>query len=239
MLTDEQGQRQSPLPIVDKPIIDGTVTPGTEDPGQEPNVEKEEVKKQPDMSEILKSKAVQGEIDRRVTSALKKEALKQEQAVLTAVENERHAAEEAKLLEDGETQKLYELEKQRREDLEARVLSHERGEKIAALLDKKEIFDDRIRNIFMQLKGELVDLDSHADKINEAVEEMVTSIVNKRLESTPPPQSNFPGNEGTGTLHEQLAVAEKEAIETGDWNVYRRIANQISDQIAKRPLIKK
>lgn len=170
----------------------------------------EETTNQPDdanksaeeLAKKLADKAVQAEIDRRVTDAIKKTEARKQKDVEKALEDARVKAEEAKLLEDGKTQELYELEKQKREELEAKVQERERLDKVSELLDHREVFNPVMRDIFQGYNGSLTDLSDRIDAVDAVMQEEVEKRVTERLGSTPPPKRSGSPEDGPIPLDE-------------------------------------
>lgn len=166
--------------VLDSPTLTEEEKKGTDEPN----------KGEPKPEEILKDKRVQAEIDRRVTQALKKaseDAKKQQEEAIREAERR---AEEKKLLEDGKTKELYEAEKTRREELEERIRQQERTENLNKLLDKKQVLNPKMRQVFHAVSGDLTTVDSLIDDANSVIEEIIEQRVNERLKSDPPPQSD-------------------------------------------------
>lgn len=112
---------------------------------------------------LLADKGVQGEIDRRVTSALKKARADADARVRETKDKAARDAAEAKLLEDGKLTELLELEKQKRAEAERLLDRHVHTDKVNQLLDKKGVTDPDMRALFHSLSIDLTELDAKID----------------------------------------------------------------------------
>ncbi len=171
----------------------------------------------------LKDPEVQAEIDRRITLAMKKADRKADEREAAARDKAKKEVEEARLIEDGKLQELADLKAKEADAANAKLEAYERNEKVQALLDKHEILDPSMRELFETQVGELADLDARmaafADKFKAAVEKHV----NQRLATDPPakPDNSKPGDEGD--LQAQIAKATRE----GNWSELQRLNDQV------------
>lgn len=136
----------------------------------------------------LEDKDIQGEIDRRVTAALKKAEIKFADREKKAREDAERKAREDKLVEENKHLELYEMEKKRRESLEATMKASEKRDKVNALLDKKMVIDPDLRKLFHSFQGDLEELDGLIDSHQKTVKSVVEKEIAERLKTTPPPR---------------------------------------------------
>lgn len=183
-------------------------------------------------------KRVRSETDRRVTAAVRKVEEKAERRVEEALRRAQQEAEEAKLLEDGKVQELFEREKARTAELEARIAEREFGDKVDQLLDKREIVDPELRRLFHSVQGELTDVDALITGVEEIVDREVEKRVADRLKTPPPPPGSADKQpKSDQSLQERRDEAERKAIssgETKDWDMVTKLNNDIQDEISRR-----
>ena len=208
-------------------------TDGKKEDNQDGSKGKEEI-------DLSTDPRIQAEIDRRVTSAVQTTRDKVKQEVETAVENARaevqREAEEKKLLEEGKTEELLELEKERRIKAEEKLAKVEHREKVDALLDKREVTDITLRKFLHKFNGDLAEVNETIDGLNEFLEQEVSKQVSEKLKTPLPPSDKSSDTDTSGMSTEsQMKAAEAKATTSGkpeDWATFRKIANIVSDKIA-------
>lgn len=187
-----------------------------------------------DDKELLDSKLqdpeVVAELDRRVTSAMKKAEAKATERETAAREKAEKKAREAKLLEDGQLQEAFDESKVEQQRAEAKVKEYEKRDEVNKLLDHKEVTDPELRSMLMDQNCDLETLDARVDALNVMIDRLVEQRVGEKLHTKPPPKTTV--DETPTGLQDQLKAAESEAKKTGDWTAFRVIANQIQDKIA-------
>lgn len=134
----------------------------------------------PDSDSILNSKAVQAEIDRRVTDAVKSVERRMADKLEQEREKARQEAEEKKLFEEGNKDELLTVRELKIAELEADIQRRERADKMNALLDKKEVLQPPLRQLFLSIEN--VDLPEMAQRI-DAFQELFRSEVNAAVDA--------------------------------------------------------
>ena len=195
--------------------------------------DKSQQDKPDELKTLLNDKRVQAEIDRRVTMALQKADEKTAQKIQEAMDRAKREAEELKLIEDGKVHDLYELEKRKREELEAKLSQHDRERRFNALLDKKESTDHvpmnpEMRKFYLQFGGTLDELDKGIDAFHAAMQAEIERVMNTRLKTPAPPKAPEP------PASTDLAAQVRAAEAKGDWAEVLRLNNRISNELNQR-----
>lgn len=152
----------------------------------------------------------QGDIDKRVTQALETRDAQHAVKVQEAKEKAEKQAAEAKLLEDGELEKLANLKAQEADDANAKLAKYERDIKVDALLDKQEVLDPNMRSLFKATGLEIEELNPMIEGFKAQFDAAVKAAVDKQLKNDPPPQTTTQTAIDPGDLDAQILAAQKQ-----------------------------
>ena len=172
------------------------------------------------------AKRIQAEADRRVTQALQKKEAEMKRREEEARAHAAKEAKEARLLEDEKYKELAELRAKEAQEARAELERLQNERKVEALLEKREVHDPTLREVFKKSNLELEQLDEVITKTQKAIAAQVDKVVNERLgESGRPPQTSKDGS--TLSLQEQIRKAEA----SGDWATSMALKNEVMDQL--------
>ena len=172
----------------------------------------------------------QAEADRRVTQALKKEKVANEERVAKAADKAKKEAERQKLLDNNNLEELAETYRKEAEEARAALADRQRQDDVDKLLDNEEVGDAGVRSFFKTHKGELEDIAAGLATFNALVDKRTEALVNERLKTPSPPAGQTREQEGHGDPRAQIAAAQKK----GDHMVAFRLQDAAAEEAHRR-----
>lgn len=178
---------------------------------------------------------MEAEADRRATKAVKTKEreyqLKMEEAKKRATKD----AEEARLLEEGKKDELLALKSAEAREAQEKLEQYEHALKVDRLLDKHEVNDPFIRDLFRKVgaTAELKDLDEDVKAFGEKFAEAVGREAERRI-STDPPAKNSNNRKADAPASFREYQAEIQRLQTeGKYREAKLLQFQLSDRQAR------